>query len=203
MQLGHVTSEQAYTPALAKMKARAMVLKTFPLDQLEKAELYKIWVQPVINLTARGYEPDAGVLSVMNVVFKTALGVTSRGLAPNVVAEVRHGGGVQTQPLPVYGSFVFAQLWVSFVKNCKQYQGLWVADCVRWVAEVGLSLAPDFLPFCPLVGIVRGVRSLLQRACKCDSQLRRGALAAPQIGQASTMPVWHNIFFRNAKLHLY
>ena len=116
-------------------------------------------MQPVINLTARGYEPDAGVLSFMNVVFKTALGVTSRGLAPNVVAEVRRGGGLQTQPLPVYGSFVFAQLWVSFVKNCKQYQGPWVADCVRWAAEVRLSLAPDFLPFCPLVSIVRGVCS--------------------------------------------
>ena len=128
MQLGHVTSEHAYAPALAKMKARVMVLKTLPLDQLEKAQLYKIWVQPVINLTARGYEPDARVLSSMNVVFKTALGVTSRSLAPNLVAEVRSGGGLQPQPLPVYARFVFTQLWVSFVENRKQYQGPWMAE---------------------------------------------------------------------------
>ena len=173
---------EAYAPALAKMKARAMVLKTLPLDQLEKAQLYKIWALPVINLTATGYEPDAGVLSSMNVVFKTPLGVTSWGLAPSVVAEVRSGGGLQTQPLPVYARAVFAQLWVSFVKNRKQYQGPWVADCVRWAAEVGLSVALDFLLFCQLA-IVRAVRSLLrsllQRACNCYSQLRCGALALP------------------------
>ena len=64
----------------------------------------------MINLTARRYEPDAGVLSSMNVVFKTPLGVTPRDLA--VVAKVRSGGGLQTQPLPVYARFVFAQLWV-------------------------------------------------------------------------------------------
>ena len=89
---------------------------------------------------------------------------------------------MHTQSLPVYARFVFAQLSVSFVKSCKQYQGPWVADCVRRAAEVGLSLAPDFLPFCQLVSIVRGVRSLLQRACKCYSHLRRGALVAPEIG---------------------
>ena len=62
-------------------------------------------------------------------------------------------------------------LWVSFIKKCKQYQGPWATDCVRRAAEVALSLAPDFLPYCQLA-IVRGVCSLLQRAGKCYSQLR-------------------------------
>ena len=117
VQLGHASSEQAFAPALAKIKAKVMVLKTLPLDQLEKAELYKVWIRPIINLPARVYEPDSGVLSSMNVIFKTALGVMSWGLALGMVAEVCSGGGLQTQSLPMYARFTVAPLWVSFVQR--------------------------------------------------------------------------------------
>ena len=46
--IGSVTAEQAYAAPMAKMKARAAFLKTLPLSLWERAEIFKIWVQPVV-----------------------------------------------------------------------------------------------------------------------------------------------------------
>ena len=53
IRFGHVTCERAYGPPLARMKARARHLADMPLSLSEKAELLKIWVAPVLYLTAR------------------------------------------------------------------------------------------------------------------------------------------------------
>ena len=202
VQLGHVSSEQAYAPALAKMKARAMFLRTLPLDQMEKAELYKIWVQPVVTLTARVYEPNQSVLSTMTMIFRMALGITTWGLAPGMVAADVPEGGLKTQPLTIYAQFLFAQLWISFVTCRRRYRGPWADSCEVWAREIGLSLAPEFLPYCQLA-VVRGAHSLLQRSCKCFSKIRQGAPTPVIIGRPLTMPIWHNVLFRNSKLHTY
>ena len=202
IQLGHVTSAQAFAPALAKMKSRAAFLKSLPLDQMERAELYKVWIQPLVNLTARVYEPDASVISTMNMVFTMALGVTSWGLAPSMVAADSREGGLKTQPLRVYALFLFSQLWISFIQHRRRYAGPWADVCAAWAREIGLCLSPGFLPYCQLA-VVRGVRSLLQRSCKCFSQLRRNAPHPAVVGKASGMPIWHNVLFRNDALRTY
>ena len=46
VQIGN--AEQAYAAPMAKMKARAAFVKTLPLDVQEKAEILKIWIQPVV-----------------------------------------------------------------------------------------------------------------------------------------------------------
>ena len=53
VQIGHVNAEQAYAAPMAKMKARAAFLKTLPLELQEKAETFQIWIQPVVQLTAK------------------------------------------------------------------------------------------------------------------------------------------------------
>ena len=52
--LGHVAGEQAHAPEMAKMKARFAFLKTLLFDLREKADLFKIWVQPLVHLIAPG-----------------------------------------------------------------------------------------------------------------------------------------------------
>ena len=42
VQIGHVNAEQAYATPMAKMKARAALSKTLPLDLHEKTEILKI-----------------------------------------------------------------------------------------------------------------------------------------------------------------
>ena len=48
--------------------------------------------------------------------------------------------------------------------------------------------------------MIRGVQSLLQRACKCFSQLQQGAPLPLVMGQAKVMPIKHNMLFLNSKL---
>ena len=51
MQLGHVTSDHAYTPALAKMKARAMV-QNIPVRSAGKS-------RAIQNIGATCYQSDS------------------------------------------------------------------------------------------------------------------------------------------------
>ena len=53
VQIGHVNAEQAYAVPMAKMKARAAFPKTLPLELQEKAEIFQIWIQPVVQQTAK------------------------------------------------------------------------------------------------------------------------------------------------------
>ena len=57
MQLGHLTSEEAYAPVIQKMMGRARFLSNLPLSLQEKTEVFTSWVQPVVFLTARAYYP--------------------------------------------------------------------------------------------------------------------------------------------------
>ena len=38
-----------------------MLIKSLPLDQLDKGELYKIWIQPIVSLTPQVNKPDQSV----------------------------------------------------------------------------------------------------------------------------------------------
>ena len=63
IRMVYCSAEQAFAPAIAKMKARAEFLKTLALEDTEKATLFKMWVQPVVWLTARAYPRTKGVLA--------------------------------------------------------------------------------------------------------------------------------------------
>ena len=65
---------------------------------MERAEVYKIWIQPIVNRTARVYEPDQSVLSSMKVIFRMALRVTPWGLAPSMVVSIAWEGGCRHNP---------------------------------------------------------------------------------------------------------
>ena len=97
-----------------------------------------MWIQPLVNPTARVYEADASVISTMNMVFTMALGVTSWGLAPSMVAADSREGGLKTQPLRVYALFLFSQLWISFIQHRRRYAGPWADVCAAWAREIGL-----------------------------------------------------------------
>ena len=77
-------------------------------------------MQLVAHLVACVYQPNAAVLSTMNVIFKMAPGITSLGLAPS---KDRGLGGIQTQMPPVYAKFMFAHPWTSFFLDCKPFWG--------------------------------------------------------------------------------
>ena len=116
LQIRDVNAEQAYAALMAKMKARAAFLKTLPLEFQEKAEIFRIGIQPVVQ-AAKSYEPSKKVLSALNVMFKKALGLSSWDLSPAMVAQPVNRGGVATYPMAVWVRYQFGQLFQSILKD--------------------------------------------------------------------------------------
>ena len=58
--LGHVTSEEAYVPVLARATLRAHFMSNVPLMQDERVALFQEWVLPLFIFPARGYFPRPG-----------------------------------------------------------------------------------------------------------------------------------------------
>ena len=126
--IGQVNAEQAYAGPMAKMKSRAALLKTLPLDLSERAGIYKIWVQPVVQLTAQVYKPSQKVLTILNIIFKIALGISTRDLSPAMLALPYSQGGVWTYPLAVWVRFQYGRLFQTVLKDKVCFSGHWVPD---------------------------------------------------------------------------
>ena len=83
-----------YAPLIQKMMARARFLSNLPLSLQEKTEVFAIWIEPVVFLTARAYYPTAGVQSQLKLVQRMALGLNSWGITAQILSEVRGRGGL-------------------------------------------------------------------------------------------------------------
>ena len=201
--IGQVNAEQAYAGPMAKMKSRATFLKTLPLDLWERAEIYKVWVQPVVQLTARVYEPSQKVLTTLNVIFKIALGISTWDLIPAMLALPYNQGGVWTYPLAVWVRFQYGRLFQSVLKDKVCFSGQWVANFEQWAESIGMSLGPSFLPYLQLAVVKMSARTWLQASVLMFSRLRQRAAAPPLVGIPSNMPLWHNVLFRNKLGHTY
>ena len=188
---------------MAKMTAQAAFLKTLLLELQEKAEIFKIWIQPVVQLTAKIYEPSQKVLSALNVVFKMALGLSSWGLSPAMVAEPVNRGGVATFPRASWVRYQFGQLFQTVLKDKLQFTGTWVEGFESWAQDVGLSVKPQFLPYLQPAVVRLRTRSWVQASCQVFLRLQQKVSAQPLVGPPDNMPLWHNVLFRNSKGHTY
>ena len=55
--LGHVSSEEAYAPTIARAMQRAEFMRTLPLTHQERVALFQEWVLPLLIFPARAYFP--------------------------------------------------------------------------------------------------------------------------------------------------
>ena len=104
------------------MKARARHLVDMPLSLSEKAELLKIWVAPVLYLTARACWPNAGVQLQLKSVQNIALGLNSWSITRGILARPRGEGGTAAAPLHTYAQWVHSQSFVQFVTQPATFQ---------------------------------------------------------------------------------
>ena len=167
---------------MAKMKARAAFLKTLPLELQEKGEIFRIWIQPVVQLTAKNYKPSQKVLFALNVIFKMAPGLCSCDLSPAMVAEPVNRGGVATYPVAVWVRYQFGQLFQSILKDKLQFTGTWVEGFESWAKDVGLSLNPQFYPYLQLAVVRLRPHTWIQGSCQVFSGLREKAPTPPLAG---------------------
>ena len=88
IQLGAVSSEEAFAPALAKALARARSIAHLGLDMVERAELLQTWILPIFAFPAKAYFPTPSVCSSLRSVYLAALRLNSWNVQSNRGASV-------------------------------------------------------------------------------------------------------------------
>ena len=77
IQLGDVSAEEAFAPALAKAMTRARSVAHFNLDLPGRFELLQRWILPIFAFPARAYFPSPSVCSPLRSVYLAALRLNS------------------------------------------------------------------------------------------------------------------------------
>ena len=70
--LGHVTSEEAYAPTIAKATQRAHFLSHFDLTHDERVAVFQEWVLPLFIFPARANFPTDPVVTKIVFIYKVA-----------------------------------------------------------------------------------------------------------------------------------
>ena len=177
--LGHVSSEEAYTPTIARAMQRAEFMRTLPLTHHERVALFQEWVLPLLIFPARAYFPTHAVISQVSVVYKTALCLTSWGLTLPIL-ELRPGLGGDTLPRP--SKFSLWQHATAFMLSRQEstvVPPLSRSHLRTWASTFGVPLEARFLPWLQLGPIPWKTYPFLGMSCKAFSLLRKPAKVPP------------------------
>ena len=71
--IGHVTVVEAFSKALGEAQRRASQLSLLPLTLIERVQLMKVWILPVLLLTARAYRATKQEEQSLKAVYNTTL----------------------------------------------------------------------------------------------------------------------------------
>ena len=88
-----------------------------PLSLQENTDIFTIWIEPVVYLTAQAYYPTAEVQGQLKLVQRIALELASWGLTAPILAEVKGKEGVKFYGLHTYALWVHSFTFVQFVKD--------------------------------------------------------------------------------------
>ena len=179
--LGNVSEEKAYAPAIAKMMARARAMAALPLGLMEKSVLFASWVAPVCYLTARAYRPTEHVCSQLDLVHRTAPGLTNWNLTMPILLLPPSEGGLGQASLSAYALWAHSHAFVTYVLRPGRFAEQHSGPFRRWAAAQGLLMEEEFLPYLQLGPVPLSRPSFLQGCLKAYSVTRRwgGGRAAP------------------------
>ena len=192
--LGNVSEEKAYAPAIAKMMARARAMAALPLGLMEKSVLFASWVAPVCYLTARAYRPTEHVCSQLDLVHRTALGLTNWNLTMPILLLPPSEGGLGQASLSAYAQWAHSHSFVTYVLRPGRFAEQHSGPFRRWAAAQGLLMEEEVLPYLQLGPVPLSRPSFLQGCLKAYSVTRRsgGGVPPPPEHRLGHMPVWHN-----------
>ena len=94
--IGHITTEQAFVECLAIALKRAQLLRKLPLGLNERVLILKIWILPLLNFTARAYQPNDLVISQLRNIYWVGLKLAQIP-APLLPNSLRHFSHHQTR----------------------------------------------------------------------------------------------------------
>ena len=91
--MGNISPKEAFAASMAEAQMRANIASTLGLRLQERVQILKVWILPVVLLTARAYYPDPVVISSLTTVFNTTLGFDSWGITIQQMAKMKTEGG--------------------------------------------------------------------------------------------------------------
>ena len=99
VQVGHVSTKEAFLGPLREAFRGARLAATISLSIPERISLLKIWILPTLLLTARAYVADAAVTLALNNVYNVLFGFGSWGITAHQLSQHRDKGGYAV-PMP-------------------------------------------------------------------------------------------------------
>ena len=202
--LGHVTSEEAYAPIMARASAKAHFMSHLQLTLDERVALFQEWVLPLFIFPARAYFPTDSVVAKLATIYKVGLHLNSWGLTLPILAMPPTAGGGH---LPQPRTYLLWQHATPFVVSRNEPQkvpALSGQHMMEWTRAFGIELDGRFLPWLQLGPIPWKTYPFLGTSCKAFSLLRKTApIATPPDGIIPDMPLWHSAWFRDTHNNTY
>ena len=99
VQVGHVSTKEAFRGPLHEAFCRAGIAATVSLLIPQRIPLLMSWIFPTLRLTTRAYVADASVTSTVNNVYNVLFGFDNWGITAHQLSQHRDKGGY-TVPMP-------------------------------------------------------------------------------------------------------
>ena len=203
--IGHITADEAYAIPLQKMIQRANYIRFLPLSLKEKAEMVMIWLIPCLYLTARSYEPTKDVESQLQNIQSIALGTNSWHLTKHILALGKKQGGVGLAPMGSYAAWLHSHTFVQLVKSPHTLLQQEVECSRAWAKKNAIIATESTLPFFQFAPINILRPTFLQKTMLAYSRSRKHEAIPPSPPSVfiGSMPLWHNVLFKNDSGHTY
>ena len=138
IQLGVVSPEESFAPALGKALARARSVAHLGLDLLERAELLPTWIVPIFAFPAKAYFPTPSVCSSLRSVYLAALRLNSWSLTLPLLERKKQQGGISLPQPRTYLLRHHASAFVSHVLAPDRFRGAVGDHFRRWASDHGV-----------------------------------------------------------------
>ena len=148
VRIGHITTEQAFAECVANALKRAHFLRKLPLGLNERVLILKIWVLPLLNFTARAYEPNDLVFSQLRNIYWVGLKPTSWSVTLPMQSQPPGKGGYNLLQPEAYLHWQFAHMFVSFIRQPHKLSADIMQPMTKWSKRIGLVCIQDSYHCC-------------------------------------------------------
>ena len=179
-------------------------MRKLPLGLNERVLILKIWIVPLLNFTARAYQPNDPVIFHLRNIYWVGLKLTSWSVTLPILSQPPGKGGYNLLQPQAYLHCQFAHMFVSFIRQPHKLSADIVQPMTNWSKNIGLVLHPGFLPLLQ-IGITEWKHlPYLGLSGQSFSWLKQQdePYASPLVS-VQNLPLWHNALCRNDHHHTY
>ena len=202
--MGNISPKEAFAASMAEAQRRANIASTLGLSLQERVQILKVWILPVVLLTASAYYPDPVVISSLTTVFNTTLGFDSWGITIQQMAKMKTEGGHELASPYVWLMTQAGSAFSSYVSFPSIFTTPLRLEFDLWARKYGVDCQQASLPYLSLGPVPTKTMGFLAHSLKAFSKARQHVLDGPRKNAVLLdMPLWHNSVFTNSKSNTY